>query len=49
MLHTFAVSIGTLQMLLLILRNSPFLCIIAIFLNKIILEIKTFGNFLKIL
>ena len=46
-LHIFAASMGTLQMFPLISENSPFPCIIAIFLNKIFLEIKTFPNFLK--
>ena len=32
-LHTFVASMGTLQMLPLILENSPFPCINAIFLN----------------
>ena len=45
MLHIFAVSRGTLQMFSLILENLPFSCIIAGFLNKILLEIKTFSNF----
>ena len=48
-LHTFAVSIGTLQMLPLVLENSPISCIIAVLLNKILLEIKTFRNFLNLL
>ena len=47
MLHIFAISIGTLQMLPLIIENWPFLCIIAIFLNKILLEIKTLSNYFK--
>ena len=46
-LHIFAAIMEILQMLPLILENSPFACIIAIFLNKIILEIKTFSSFLK--
>ena len=37
----FAASMKTLQMLPLILENSPFPCIIAIFLNKILLVITT--------
>ena len=48
-LHTFAVSIETLQILPLILENSPFPWIIAIFLKKILLEIKTFSSFLYLL
>ena len=48
-LHTFQVSIRTLQMLPLILENSTFPCIIAIFLNKILSEIKTLSNFFKTL
>ena len=35
-------------MLPLILKNSAFPCIIAVFLNKILLEIRTFFNFLKL-
>ena len=46
-LHTFAGSMSILQILPLILENSPFPCIIAIFLNKILLEIKTFSIFFK--
>lgn len=38
-IHIFAVSMVMLQILPLILENSPLLCIIAIFLHKIILEI----------
>ena len=48
-LHTFAVSIETLQILPLILENSPFPWVIAIFLKKILLEIKTFSSFLYLL
>ena len=33
-LCVFAVSMGRLQTLLLVLENSPFLCIMAVFLNK---------------
>ena len=44
-LHTFAVSIGALQMLPLILENPPFPCIITIFLNKILLKIKNVSIF----
>ena len=36
-----------LQILLLILESSPFPCIIAMFLNKILSEIKTFPSFFK--
>ena len=46
-LHIFAASMGMLQMLPLILENSPFPCIIAIFWNKLLLEIRTFSNFFK--
>ena len=46
-LHTFVASMGMLQILHLILEHSPFPCIIAIFLNKILLEIITFSNFFK--
>ena len=46
-LHIFPASAGMLQMLPLILKNSPFPCIIAIFLNKILLEIRTFTNIFK--
>ena len=45
-LHTFVVSIGTLQMLPLILENSPFPCDIAIFLN-VFWELKLFLIFLN--
>ena len=45
--HIFAASIGLLQVLPLIFENSAFSCIIAIFLNKILLEIKAFSNFFK--
>ena len=48
-LHMFAASMGMLQMLPLILENSSFPCIIAIFLNKLLLEIRTFYNFFKFL
>ena len=44
-LHIFAASMGMLQMLPLILENSPFLYTIAIFLNKINLEIRIFSTF----
>ena len=46
-LHIFGAYIGTLQMLPLILINSPFPCIIAIILNKIPLEIGTFSYFFE--
>ena len=43
-LHVFAVSMGMLQMLPLILQNSPFSCIIDIYLNKILLETSNISN-----
>ena len=46
-LHIFAASMGMLQMLPLILENSPFPYSIVIFLNKIILEITTFSIFFR--
>ena len=46
-LHILEASMGMLQMPPLILENSPFPCIIAIFLNKLFLEIKAFPNFFK--
>ena len=39
-LHVFVVSLGTLQTLPLILENSSFPCIIAVFLNKMLKEVK---------
>ena len=48
LLHIIAASIGNLQLLTLILENSLFPCINDIFLNKILLEIKTFLNFFKL-
>ena len=48
LLHIIAASIGNLQLLTLILENSLFPCIDDIFLNKILLEIKTFLNFFKL-
>ena len=47
-MHIFAASTEMLLMLHLILQNSPFPCIIAIFLNKILLEIRVFSKFFKI-
>ena len=47
MIHIFAAFIGTFQMLPLILENSPLPCIIAIFFNKIPLEIMTFSSLFK--
>ena len=44
MLHMTAVPVGTFQILPLVLRNLP-LHITAFFLNKMILEIKTFPIF----
>ena len=41
-IHIFATSMGMLQVLPLILENPPFPCITAIFLIKILLEIRTF-------
>ena len=41
-LHIFAVSMGILHLLPLIFTNSPFQCIIAIFLNIILLKCKHF-------
>ena len=47
-LDKFPVSIGMLQILFLILEISRFPCVIAIFLNKIVLGIvRTFSNFFK--
>lgn len=48
LLHIIAASIGNLQLLTLILENSLFPYINDIFLNKILLEIKTFLNFFKL-
>ena len=48
LLHVIAASIGNLQLLTLILENSLFPYINDIFLNKILLEIKTFLNFFKL-
>ena len=45
----FRAFVRMLQMLALILENSPFSCIIGIFLNKVLLEIKTFSSFVLIL
>ena len=47
MLHIFAISMGMLERLPIILENLTFPCIIAFFLNKILLEIRTFSIFLK--
>ena len=48
LLHIIAASIGNLQLITLILENSLFPYINDIFLNKILLEIKTFLNFFKL-
>ena len=45
----FEFSMSMLQILALILENSPFPCTTAIFLNKVVLEIRTFSNFLNTL
>ena len=45
--HRFPAFMGMLQMLPLVLKNAPFPCIIAIFRNKILLEIRSFSNFFK--
>ena len=44
-LHMFAASMGTFHILPIMLKNYSFPCIITIFLNKILLEIKTFSVF----
>ena len=46
-LHIFAASMEMFQMLLLMLEYSLFPCIIAMFLNKLFAEVKTFSIFLK--
>ena len=46
-LHIFAASMEILQILPLFFKTSPFLFIIAIFLNKILLEIKIFTSIFK--
>ena len=46
-LHIFAASMGMFQRLLLISENSPFPCIIAMFLDKLLLEFRTFSIFFK--
>ena len=43
-LHIFAASKGMLQMLPLILENSPFPCVIAFLLQNILLEINNFSS-----
>ena len=45
--HIFVASEGMLQMLPLIIENSPFTYINAVFLNKIPLEIRNFSCFLN--
>ena len=47
MWHIFAASLGMLQMLSLILENSPFLYIVVISLNKILMKVKTCCSFFK--
>ena len=46
-LHIITASMKMLQILNLVLENSPFPCTTAIFLNKISLEIKAFPDFFK--
>ena len=48
-LYMFRAFVRMLQILALILENSSFSCIIGIFLNKVLLEIKTFSSFVLIL
>ena len=43
-LRIFAAFMGMLQMLPLILENSPFLCVIAFLLQNILLEINNFSS-----
>ena len=43
--YIFAAATGIMQMRPLILENLPFPCIIAIFLNEVFLEIKSFSIF----
>ena len=44
MLHMFAASMDMFQMCSLILQNRSFPFIVAIFLNKILLDIRTFSG-----